>query len=91
MTISITKSARQFGYIIWSSKNEHEIKKLLGNRTEVSVMFNGLSIGVKAIDWKYHRISIGYKFTRALPESATVFHITMNDDVLEVTATDDIR
>lgn len=87
MNLSITKSARQFGYVIWSNKNEHEIKKLLGDRSEVFVTFNGLKIGIKAIDWKYHRISIGYKFTRALPETATNFYIAMNGDVLEVIAT----
>ncbi len=87
MTLTITKSAHQFGYIIWSSKTDALMKELIGNRSEVTVYFNGLSIGVKAVDWKYHRISIGYKFTRALPESAKVYNLAFHDDILEVVAT----
>lgn len=87
MTLAITKSARQFGYVIWSSKTDAEIRSLLGNNmSEVPVSFNGLSVGVKSIDWKYHRISIGYKFTRALPDSAKTFKLTFRDGTLEVEA-----
>ena len=86
MTLAITKSARQFGYVIWSSKTDAEVRSLLGNRTEVPVSFNGLSVGVKSIDWKYHRISVGYKFTRALPESAKTFKLSFCNGTLEVKA-----
>ncbi len=73
MALSITKSARQFEYVIWSSKTDAMMKQLIGNSFEDSVDLYGLSIGVKSVDWKYHRISIGYKFTRSLPETATVY------------------
>lgn len=86
MVLSITKSARQFGYVIWSSKTDALMKQLIGNRSEVLVSFNGLSIGVKSVDWKYHRISMGYKFTRALPETARVYKLSFHDNVLEVEA-----
>ena len=86
MVLPITKSARQFGYVIWSSRTDALMKQLLGNRSEVPVLFNGLSIGVKSVDWKYHRISIGYKFTRALPEIAKVYKCSFHDNVLEVEA-----
>ena len=86
MTLAITKSARQFGYLIWSNKTNPEMKALLGNRTEIPVSFNGLSIGTKSIDWKYHRISVGYKFTRALPETAIAFNISFCNGILEVKA-----
>jgi len=88
MNLPITKSARQFGYVIWSLKNEQEMKRLLSDRSEVFVTFNGLNVGLRTIDWKYRRISIGYKFTRALPDTATFFYITMKDNVLELLATD---
>jgi len=84
MNILITKSARQFGYILWSGRSEQDIRNLLGNRAEVNIVFNGLSLGVKTIDWKYHRISIGYKFTRALPLTATEYCIALHKDILEV-------
>lgn len=86
MLVPITKSARQFGYVIWTGKTNAEFQRLLGNRSSVAVNFNGFLLGKKAIDWKYHRISIGYKFTRALPESASVYKLTLNNDILEVYA-----
>ena len=85
MELRITQSARQFGYIIWSRRTEPEMKEILGNRLEIAVSLNGFSIGVKKIDWKYHRISIGYKFTRALPCSAQIYSLYRHDDTLEVT------
>ena len=85
MKVLITKSARQFGYVIWNSKNKDEIDKMLCGKTEVDVVFNGFAIGTKSIDWKYHRISIGYKFTRALPENARFYYIELKDGILEVT------
>ncbi len=87
MTLTITKSARQFGYVIWSNKTDAAIKKLVGERNTITVYFNGFVIGEKVIDWKYHRISIGYKFTRALPETAKVYRLTVRNDILEVEAT----
>lgn len=85
MKILITKSARQFGYIIWNSKNKDEIDRMLDGKTEIDVNFNNFALGTKSIDWKYHRISIGYKFTRALPESARFYYIELKDGILEVT------
>lgn len=89
MILAITKSARQFGYVIWSSKTDDSMKELIGDCSEVSVFFNGLYLGVKSVDWKYHRISVGYRFTRALPETVQELKLTFHDDILEVKATND--
>ncbi len=85
MKVRITKSARQFGYVIWNSKNADEIDKMLGGKSDIDVNFNGFSLGKKTIDRKYYRISIGYKFTRALPETARFYYIELKDGILEVT------
>lgn len=84
MVLPITKSARQFGYIIWSGKRDPEMRILLGNRKDVSVILNGFSLGEKPIDWKYYRISLGYKFTRALPPATTHYQLNCKDGILEV-------
>ena len=89
MNLIITKSARKFGYIIWSKKTDPDMRRILGDIDRITIVFNGLSIGVKMIDWKYHRISIGYKFTRALPQSACVFELKMKNNILEVTASNE--
>ena len=85
MKVLITKSARQFGYVIWNSKSADEIDKMLWGKSDIEVNFNGFALGKKTIDWKYHRISIVYKFTRALPETARFYYIELKDGILEVT------
>lgn len=89
MKIKITKGARKYGYIIWSKKNNEEMKKLLNNCISLQIQFNGLNIGEKPVDWKYYRISLGYKFTRALPQDIKYFNLTMHNGILEVLCTNE--
>ena len=86
MLLKITKSARQFGYVIWTQKTDSAIGALIEHKSTVSVIFNGLLIGEKTVDWTYHRISIGYKFTRALPSTVNTFRLNYCDGVLRVEA-----
>lgn len=89
MKLPITKSARQYGYIIWNSTNASDIDSLFGKKNEVHVHFNGFDIGIKSIDWRFHRVSIGYKFTRALPERAAFYQMEMKNGILEVSTVDE--
>lgn len=84
MLIKITKGAREYGYVIWSSKRHKEFVKMIDGLDKVKVIFNGFNLGFKNIDWRFNRISIGYKFTRALPEDVEYFDIRMEDDILKV-------
>lgn len=84
MLLPITNTARKYGYIIWSKKNT-EFAEMLKGLDYVDVYFNGLNIGKKKIDWKHNRISIGYKFTRALPDNVKNYSITIeNKSILRV-------
>lgn len=84
MNILITKSARRFGYLIWNSKSLGAMEKLLEGRESIPVIFNGFYLGKKNIDRRYNRISLGYKLTRALPESHNMYSVEIKDGVLEV-------
>ena len=84
MNLIITKSARQFGYLIWNGKNLNAMEKMLEGRESISVIFNGFVLGEKNIDRKYHRISLGYKLTRAMPEDHNIYSVKIKDGVLEV-------
>ena len=88
MNIYITKGARQYGYLIWNNKMDADIEKMLAGLTVVDVCFNGFNLGTKNIDRKYHRISLGYKLTRALPKEHDNFSISYIDGVLEVKSFD---
>lgn len=84
MNIYITKSSRQFGYLIWNEKTDADIEKMLAGLNEVNICFNGFYLGKKNIDRKYHRISLGYKLTRALPKEHDTFSISYINGTLEV-------
>lgn len=84
MNFEITKSARQFGYLIWNMKNGKELEKLLEKYDDIEVTFNGFELGKKNIDKKYHRISLGYKLTRAMPQKHNYYFVEINEGVLEV-------
>lgn len=84
MNIPITKSARQYGYLIWNNKSNAEIEKMLSGLSTVNIRLNGFLLGKKNIDRKYHRISLGYKLTRALPDEHNTFRVSYANDILEV-------
>ena len=84
MNLPITKSARRFGYVIWSERRNNEVNAILGDIDSVHVVFNGFDLGEKRVDWKYHRISLGYKLTRALPEQHDTFALSSVKGHLEV-------
>lgn len=88
MKLAITKGAKQFGYLIWNKKNNNEIERLLKGRNSVRVNFNCFDLGEKNVDRKYHRISLGYKLTRALPETHNMYFVTMKNNILEVKSFD---
>lgn len=88
MNIQITKGARQYGYLIWNKKTDAVVEKMLTGLSEVDVRFNDFSLGKKNIDRKYHRISLGYKLTRALPHEHDTFSVSYIDGVLEVKSFD---
>ena len=80
LKIPITKSARKFGYIIWNKRTDPDIKKILGELETVNVYFNGLFLGRKKVDRTYFRISLGYKFPRALPLEASYYILNLEDN-----------
>jgi hypothetical protein len=76
--VEITKRARQYGYVFWKYRQNDAMSKLLGNRDAVDVVFMNADQGTKNIDWRYRRISIGWRWTRPLPESMKVFVLKMS-------------
>jgi hypothetical protein len=84
MQIPITERARRFGYLLWSKKMEDEVRALLKERDEVQLIFNGADHGTKNVDWRFRRISIGYRWTRMIPEQKQTYKVTFRDGALHV-------
>lgn len=80
LSIPIKKSAREYGYIIWSQETDDRMKELIGERETVDLVFRGADHGEKNVDWQYHRISVGYRWTQQMPESAEEYILSFDDD-----------
>lgn len=81
MKFEITKRAREYGYLIWPKEADDTIEKMFPQEVEeTEVYLNDRFLGPKRIDRKYRRISLGYKFTRSLPEEHTTFQVSVSRD-----------
>jgi len=84
VSIPIKKSAREYGYIIWSQNEEGQMKDLIGDRETVRLIFRGADHGEKNVDWQYHRISVGYRWTRQIPETAEEYVLNFDENEEEL-------
>jgi hypothetical protein len=80
VTIPITNTARRFGYIIWPSCLDDQMHAYFGQATQVNLLFMANDLGTKNIDWKHKRISIGYRWTRSLPEEKSLYRLTFSQE-----------
>ena len=77
MKIEITQRVRQYGYFIWKKSQDEKMINLLGDgRAKVHLIFDNAILGEKNVDWKNRRISIGWRWTRALPEAKKYFVVS---------------
>jgi len=78
--IPILNRSRKFGYIIWKKINDFEVKSHLKDIPEVEVIFEGKNMGKKKVDWKYRRISVGWRTTRPIPNEKTYYNLALSRD-----------
>lgn len=71
--VEITKRAREYGYVFWKSTQDGEMAELLKSRDSIDVVFMNADHGKKRIDWRYRRISLGWRWTKPLPRSVKYF------------------
>ena len=77
--VEITDRARKWGYLIWKSSQDNDIASLLGaDRVTIEVTFMDVARGMKKIDWKYRRISLGSNLTRNIPASNKIFTLKLS-------------
>lgn len=77
--VEVTPRALKYGYLFWSHKLDREMKDLLGNRSVIDVWFNKSFLGKKNIDWRYRRISLGWKQTRMIDKRSSFFVLELKD------------
>lgn len=77
--IPISKSARQYGYVIWPPQLNKKMESFLDGAPKVRLVFMGADLGEKNVDWKYRRISVGYRWTRRLSNDISEFVLAITD------------
>ena len=73
--LSLTRTGRKYGYIMWKKKQDALIKELFGESACVDLQVSGGLQRKKRIDWKRRRIGITYTVTRGLGKSITQIKI----------------
>lgn len=66
LVLPLTSTGRKYGYITWPKERDEEVRQLLGEGELILSLPRGERRG--QVDWKHHRISIGYSATRSLSE-----------------------
>jgi hypothetical protein len=80
LPLPISYRSRKYGYIYWLKKNDEAVREFFGKVQSVRVLLYGHPLGLKRIDWKHRRISLGWKQTRSLAKDLTEFHLSFNSD-----------
>ena len=80
LIIPITETARRFGYIMWQSRLDDQVRAFLGQVAQVHLSFMRTDLVTKNVDWKHRRISVGYRLTRSLPEEKSQYRLTFSQE-----------
>jgi len=67
LSLPLTDTGRKYGYIIWPKGKDAEVRQVIGHTDEVPLLLPGGVTKSARVDWKHHRVSVGYSVTRALP------------------------
>ena len=78
--IPILPRSKKFGYVIWKRKQDFDVKSCLKDIENADVVFDGEQLGNKRVDWKYRRISLGWRQTREIPSSKKEFTVSLNKE-----------
>ncbi|MCC3862529.1 hypothetical protein [Pseudemcibacter aquimaris] len=81
--IRIAERAIKYGYIYWTKKDDDKVTAEFDAVKEAEVLVNGISLGVKKIDYRYRRISIGVRIAGAF-KSGSYFRISKKNSKLIV-------
>ena len=80
LALPLTNTARKYGYILWLKERDEELRHLLGDHGEVALLLPNGTEKRSRIDWKHHRISVGYAVTRSLEAQAATITLKNLDN-----------
>jgi hypothetical protein len=80
LVLPLSSTGRKYGYVTWSKGQEPDVRRLLREAGDIDVLLPGGATKRKHVDWKHHRLSVGYKATRNLPTTAQSVRLRMHAD-----------
>jgi len=80
LELPFTECARRWGYLYWNKRIDEKVLSFFGKSKTVEIWWDNSFLGTKRVDWRYRRISIGYRFTRAVSDSVKQFRISPRKD-----------
>ena len=88
ISLPISDRSRRYGYLYWCKTDDAMMHTLLGEVQKITVWFQQSRLGGKRGDWRYRRISVGWKMTRPIPKSKRKYRLSLRlDGALEVSIT----
>ena len=77
--LAITDPSRKYGYIYWNIKDDARVVAFFEQRETVDVVFCGVPIGQKNVDFKYRRVSVGVGKIKLLPDEAATYTLEFGE------------
>lgn len=78
--IPISDRCRKYGYIYWSKSLDTSLRNFFKDASIIDMIFDGARLGKKTIDWRYRRISVGWRWTRQVASSAQKFILAFDNE-----------
>ncbi len=80
LVLRLTNTARKYGYILWPKERDEELRHLFGNHNDVTLLLPNGTAKRSRVDWRHHRISVGYAVTRPLEAQVATISLKALDD-----------
>jgi hypothetical protein len=80
MELPYTERCRKYGYLYWTKDLDSSVEKFFGGKEQVQVVLSGYLIGVKNVDYKFRRISLGVVTLSRVSEQFDLFRLSFNKE-----------
>jgi len=84
--LSLSNTARKYGYVIWHKVDDEKMKSILGMREYINIKIGNVIQKNKHVDWKRRRLGITYTATRNIAARyRNIFVKYITDDLISIT------
>ncbi len=78
LSLPLTDRARKYGYITWPKARAAELRGLLGDGDNLTLVLPTGREKRGKVDWKHNRLSVGPSSTRSLPPNIQSIRLVLS-------------